>query len=178
MAKRKEYRYKGPAYLRPCGRGITVQSNREPYEPLDEEILNKLGIETGDFYIEIIARPKPPKDFKPKKAPSGSMKDCPACGGKMSAFYDSEGNSWECRTCGHSEIMFHAAHMSHCNRGENVGTCKYGDRNCPALSGSVAEEVTPKCEDDGCDMERGGPALDTHKEYWRCPECGWSFDID
>jgi galactitol-specific phosphotransferase system IIB component len=27
----------------------------------------------------------------------------------------------------------HEVHMRHCNKGENEGSCKYGDINCPAL---------------------------------------------
>jgi hypothetical protein len=26
-----------------------------------------------------------------------------------------------------------ATHLSHCNQGENEGTCKYGEADCPAL---------------------------------------------
>jgi hypothetical protein len=54
----KVYRYQGRAYMRPCGRGITVQGlpSQEPYVALDEEICAALGIESGDFDLEITAR--------------------------------------------------------------------------------------------------------------------------
>ena len=52
------YRYKGAAYMRPCGRGINVRgnANQEPYEALDEQICMAPGITEGDFEIEIVAR--------------------------------------------------------------------------------------------------------------------------
>jgi hypothetical protein len=130
--------------MRPCGRGINVQGTpaQEPYVALDEEIGAALGLDSGNFYIEIVARPKPPKSYKPKTVKCGVTKTCRGCGGKMNTVHDVMGDSWSCRTCGLSE-----------------------------------EIGIPKCEDDGCEMKRGGPALDTHREYWRCPECGWSFDI-
>ena len=52
------YRYKGEAYMRPCGRGINVRgnANQEPSESLDDQICMALGITEGDFEIEIVAR--------------------------------------------------------------------------------------------------------------------------
>jgi hypothetical protein len=35
----------------------------------------------------------------------------------------------------------HAVHMSHCNDGENEGTCKYGDDDCPAMVDYVDPEL-------------------------------------
>jgi Zn-finger nucleic acid-binding protein len=34
------------------------------------------------------------------------------------------------------------------------------------------------CEECDVEMEQAGPSLDTGKEYFYCPECGWSEDID
>jgi tRNA(Ile2) C34 agmatinyltransferase TiaS len=36
----------------------------------------------------------------------------------------------------------------------------------------------PKCTDCGVEMERYENALDTGRDGWRCPECGWSEDDD
>lgn len=38
------------------------------------------------------------------------------------------------------------------------------------------ESTAPKCDEDGAEMERYERALDTGKDGWRCPECGWSMD--
>lgn len=37
-------------------------------------------------------------------------------------------------------------------------------------------EDPPKCTDCGCEMGRYGNSLDTGKDGWACPECGWSED--
>ena len=105
MAKRKEYRYKGPAYMRPCERGINVRTDREPYESLDSEISRKLGIDSGSFYIEVVARLKLPKDYKPKPSPKVYQKPCRGCGSKMHEVHDTQGDSWSCPTCGISDEM-------------------------------------------------------------------------
>jgi hypothetical protein len=107
MAKRLEYRYKGLVYMRPCGRGLCVHSNvgPEPYPGLEDEIGKALNMDDGDFYVEIIARPKPPKGFKPKPSPKVYRKTCCACYSKMHEVHDSMGDSWNCPTCGITEEM-------------------------------------------------------------------------
>jgi hypothetical protein len=61
--KGKRFEYKGQAYMRPCGRGITVQGRpeQEPYEALDDQICRALGLDEGEFYIEVKATLKPPR---------------------------------------------------------------------------------------------------------------------
>ena len=47
-----------------------------------------------------------------------------------------------------------------------------------STSVSPPEPLPPICEECDVEMERGGPSLDTGREYWHCPECGWSWDIE
>ena len=49
--------------MRSCGRGILVQgrAEQEPYETLDNQISMALGLDSGEFYIEVKATPKPPR---------------------------------------------------------------------------------------------------------------------
>lgn len=35
---------------------------------------------------------------------------------------------------------------------------------------------SPKCTDCGVEMYRYAEALDTSRDGWQCPECGWSED--
>lgn len=37
---------------------------------------------------------------------------------------------------------YRQVHLSHCNMGDYVGTCKYGDLDCPALSKSSDLELS------------------------------------
>ena len=61
--KQRRFEYKGRAYMRSCGRGILVQgrAEQEPYEALDNRICGALGLNSGEFYIEVKATPKPPR---------------------------------------------------------------------------------------------------------------------
>ena len=48
------------AFLRlrhPCAR----KGREEPYETLDDQISMALGLDSGEFYIEVKATPKPPR---------------------------------------------------------------------------------------------------------------------
>lgn len=57
-------------------------------------------------------------------------------------------------------------HLSHCNFGENVGTCKYGDDDCPSLHGwRWFGDMLERSVDDGVkeDAER----------YRRLRRCNW-----
>lgn len=46
----------------------------------------------------------------------------------------------------------------------------------PKKGGKGWTLLTPKCEECDEEMVRYGPALDTGKMGWQCPECGWSWD--
>ena len=94
--------------MRPCGRGINVKGDpaQEPYVPLEEEIGAALGLDSGDFYLEVTARLKPPKSFKePRHKSVDFSKPCPGCGGKMNPYSDVTGDGYSCRTCGHTEEL-------------------------------------------------------------------------
>lgn len=59
--RRGPFRFTGKAYLRPLGRGITIENPTdvgEPYLSLDEEIERALvtGEGSGRFHLEILAR--------------------------------------------------------------------------------------------------------------------------
>jgi predicted RNA-binding Zn-ribbon protein involved in translation (DUF1610 family) len=41
---------------------------------------------------------------------------------------------------------------------------------------SQATDSEPRCDECGVVLSRYGPALDTGKDGWMCPECGWSWD--
>jgi hypothetical protein len=84
-------------------------------------VAKALGIDSGDVYVEVVARLQAPRRkkkpeervYRVSKALRQLLKEadarfgvCPGCGKRMEEVHDVMGDSWQCRECGHTEEMW------------------------------------------------------------------------